>query len=242
MDRRTFLQASLSGLLTYNCSCARARATPTLHGCRMVANAGDPLGVTLVEPRTDMNRNHLQQKNRLIERFGVRPGMSYYDDGVRPNALADPRAIFPDGPDGTVLLGINFFDRYSKPALAQLENTNQFGAFFLAIHTIIAHEFGHIIQYKAGMSPTGPWQMEPHADFMAGWSLKAWGNMPSQMTERVLETAVREFFLMGDTDFNDRAHHGEPEFRAAMVRAGYESGNLDVNKAFDEGKKFAGLS
>ena len=32
--------------------------------------------------------------------------------------------------------------------------------------TMIAHEFGHILQYKAGYTWDGSWQMEPHADFM----------------------------------------------------------------------------
>ncbi|MBV8413263.1 MAG: hypothetical protein JOY64_36960, partial [Alphaproteobacteria bacterium] len=45
----------------------------------------------------------------------------------------------------------------------------------------------------------------------------------------------------GDTQFGNRAHHGEPQFRAAMVRAGFRSANLDVDAAFAEGKKFAGL-
>src|SRR5262249_8857976 len=44
---------------------------------------------------------------------------------------------------------------------------------FVAPHIaiIVAHEFGHILQYKSGMAPDGPWQMEPHADFLAGWLL-----------------------------------------------------------------------
>jgi hypothetical protein len=34
-----------------------------------------------------------------------------------PNALADPRAILPDGPDGTVLLGINLFKQEIERAV-----------------------------------------------------------------------------------------------------------------------------
>ena len=50
MDRRMFLQASLAGLLTHNCGCARARAASTIHGCRMAKSAGDELGVRLLKP------------------------------------------------------------------------------------------------------------------------------------------------------------------------------------------------
>ena len=45
----------------------------------------------------------------------------------------------------------------------------------LDILVITAHEFDHILQYKSGMVPDGPWQMEPHADFLAGWAIdRAW--------------------------------------------------------------------
>jgi hypothetical protein len=48
MDRRTFVYASLSSLLTYNCTIAHARAN--LHGCRMAAKAVESLGYKLIEP------------------------------------------------------------------------------------------------------------------------------------------------------------------------------------------------
>ena len=41
--------------------------------------------------------------------FLIRAGVAYIDHGLRPNAFADPAALFPDGPDGTVLLGLNLF-------------------------------------------------------------------------------------------------------------------------------------
>jgi hypothetical protein len=50
---------------------------------------------------------------------------------------------------------------------------------------------------------------------------------------------------LGDTLYNDPRHHGEPEFRAAMVRAGFDAAfelHLDVDAAFEKGKKMAGLA
>jgi uncharacterized protein len=147
--------------------------------------------------------------------------------------------MLPDGPDGTVLIGISLFNQ---------EMTRVTGG--LTPSTIMAHEFGHILQFKHGMSPEGPWQMEPHADFMAGWLLHYCqecvkverSDKTTIAIEEMVESTMKSLFEKGDYAFNDRSHHGEPEFRAAMVRAGYESGDLDVSKAFEKGKKFAGLN
>jgi len=257
MDRRTFVKTGLSSLLAYNCSFTRALATTTLQGCRMAA-VGGTLGVALREPPSDLHRVLVEEKE-LIKRFGVQPTVSYYDDVEQPNALATPTVIFPDGPDGTVLLGINLFTQEIERIKSNLPTSF---SWTYAPRVIKAHELGHILQYRAGLSPDGPWQMEPHADFLAGWALGrdpapmhvdpktryGWPDLSSYEPLRVLkdrqvyvEAAVKALFKRGDYFFNDRSHHGEPEFRAAMVRAGYESRELDVNKAFEKGKQFAGL-
>jgi hypothetical protein len=57
-----------------------------------------------------------------------------------------------------------------------------------------------------------------------------------------VEAAVKALFERGNYLFNDHSHHGEPELRAAMVRAGYEASKLDVRQAFGRGKMFAGLN
>jgi hypothetical protein len=56
-----------------------------------------------------------------------------------------------------------------------------------------------------------------------------------------LETAVSTMFNLGDTLFTDRAHHGEPQFRAAMVRSGYDARELGLKEAFEKGMQWAGL-
>jgi hypothetical protein len=54
---------------------------------------------------------------------------------------------------------------------------------------ITAHEFGHILQYKMGMTPDGPWQMEPHADYMAGWYIGRYYS--SRLTDESLGVFAR---------------------------------------------------
>jgi hypothetical protein len=127
---------------------------------------------------------------------------------------------------------------------------NQPPSFFANLQPLLiaAHELGHILQYKSGMPVDGPWQMEPHADYLAGWYV---GNYVKAATpidsRRALDDATlvafaETMFSLGDKDFNDKAHHGEPEFRAAMVRAGYDNANLDVKAAFEKGRAIVGLS
>ena len=53
--------------------------------------------------------------------------------------------------------------------------------------------------------------------------------------------AVRLIFSLGAIAFNSPDHHGTPELRAAMVRAGQELRHLDVQTAFKKGMELAGL-
>ena len=55
------------------------------------------------------------------------------------------------------------------------------------------------------------------------------------------ESAVEALFKRGDTLFDSPAHHGQPEFRAAMVRSGYDAKSMDAQAAFEKGKIMAGI-
>ncbi len=90
--------------------------------------------------------------------------------------------------------------------------------------------------------------MEPHADFLAGFLL---GKIMKKRNTSILPgfgfsnmsvlQAVQVLFRYGDTLFNSPLHHGEPEFRAAMVRAGLDAADIDVGSAFKKGKTIVGL-
>jgi hypothetical protein len=132
------------------------------------------------------------------------------------------------------LLGVSRLEAQWEREDAQRLSLHQWGA----VPVISAHEHSHILQYKMGYRPDGPWQMEPHADFMAGWCI---GQNQHLRKGEDIENLVKAMFEMGDTEFNDRSHHGEPEFRAAMVQAGYDAYRLKLQAAFEKGKKMAGL-
>ena len=96
MDRRSFVQAGLSSLLTYTCTFARARAATTLHGCRM-ASSGGSFGVTL------LGQNKIPQAKltdlsafarSTTSRFGLRPGISPTMTLTRLMRLPIPESFF----------------------------------------------------------------------------------------------------------------------------------------------------
>jgi hypothetical protein len=63
--------------------------------------------------------------------LNVRPALCTYDDADDPNAKATKRMMFDDGPDGTVLLGVNLMKSLAKYDFI-----------------VMAHEYGHILQFK----------------------------------------------------------------------------------------------
>src|SRR5262249_43081066 len=264
LDRRAFLAGASSTIVACTCSFARAQGAAATQGCRTAA-AGDILlkdRIRYSSGNDPVDRFCRHWHSALLNEFALRPGFGFFDDGDQPNALATPAVLIPEGVDGTVLLGIALLNHELGSPLALPESgelvttpsTRPSVVGYAKLAIILAHEFGHILQYKNGMMPDGPWQMEPFADFLAGWALgRRWSQLSKMLpgdhgafTYAVLavlaeENAVQTIFAKGDTLFYDRDHHGEPEFRAAMVRAGYDAIGLDVKRAFEKGKTMSGV-
>jgi hypothetical protein len=236
MNRRTFLGHSIALVAIHNfLCCGKAHAMPTAQGCRLsAANAGHGGRVlkSSGDPVTDLLVRTLLDR----QSFGVHPGIVFIDDGNSPNAFARPDALSADGPDGTIMLGVKLFSMIKQTKLDDLSYIDENSTF------VTFHEMAHILQFKRGMSPAGPWQMEPHADFLAGWAYANSLPKAAPGMKESLERGVKLMFSLGDTEFNDAAHHGEPQFRAAMVRAGFDSAELGLDAAFERGMKYAGLS
>jgi len=74
---------------------------------------------------------------------------------------------------------------------------------------------------------------------LAGWYV---GRRDDVNKDRhAFEELVRSIYFRGDTLFNDPRHHGEREFRGAMVRAGFDAKELELQQAFEKGRLMAGL-
>ena len=258
MDRRAAMTTGLSALTL--CRCSRLAWSAANKGCRGAASGSELSEYRqLMKPSSDLgpmsasfDGQVLGHVRALRNRYGLRPGVSFYEDGRQANALAMPELLLTDGEwggsDGTILLGRQLLFRLWRDGAASLLRRSQTGPGRvlqendLDILVITAHEFGHILQYKNGMGPDGPWQMEPHADFLAGWAIdRAWLSGLFSDKDESFNNAIRLIFSLGDTAFNSPDHHGTPELRAAMVRAGQESHHLDVQTAFKKGMELAGL-
>jgi hypothetical protein len=168
-------------------------------------------------------------QSRLATVYSIWPEIRFVPGG---NAVAR-RALGSDS-DGTVLIG--------KELLARNLANAEF-SFWI----ILAHEYAHLLQFKRNVADA--WQMEPHADFLAGWSL---AKMPARnpysfyQNPDMIKSEAMTMFGMGDLAFNSRDPHGPPELRARMVREGYALGDrdalsADLETAFLQGAQVADL-
>jgi hypothetical protein len=123
------------------------------------------------------------------------------------NAFATPEVELEQCPSGTVVFG-----RY----LIQAENSLNRGNTTVPI--IIAHEFGHILDFNKNATPRPGIRKELFADFMAGCYLFYRSmHLPTDPN-----SALKAFFEMGDySEYNNPNHHGRPEQRVEAILAGY---------------------
>ncbi|BDC49829.1 hypothetical protein F183_A21450 [Bryobacterales bacterium F-183] len=71
--------------------------------------------------------------------------------------------------------------------------------------------------------------MELQADYLAGWYLqKRFGSYQD------VESVLRSFYSIGNTDFTDSSSHPSPEMRVKAVLKGYQTGATDVQRAVRE--------
>jgi len=169
----------------------------------------------------------------LANRFRVRPGFAFYDDGSSPNAIATPFSHFR-ATEGTVLFGRKLLARHlSKP----------FGDLFIA--AVCAHEFAHISQFSSGyfrrLSASYPTAklVELHADFLSGFYIGSRNVSYSAQELVALGRAIEE---IGDSNFTALDHHGTASERLRSIERGYLIGsktpNLGLFAACELGTEF----
>jgi hypothetical protein len=76
--------------------------------------------------------------SRLSADFHVTPGFGFFDDSASPNAFAMDRGIFP-GTSQTVLFGSTCYSQWMD-----------YDPSGVTIIAVIAHEFGHVMQFASG--------------------------------------------------------------------------------------------
>lgn len=211
-----------------------ARADEAVRGCALSAREAAMLeaqGIGVVGRELIFTTGN-EHQNRMLGRalvrisrlFGERPGFGFMDDANHPNAFASDDSRVP-GTWGTIRFGRTLYDtlmqRYDDDGIAIL--------------AVIAHEFGHIAQFRRGVTDAlnggqrTVRRAELHADLLAGYYL---GTRKMADGRIRLRTAGIELFNIGDLDFNSRDHHGTPEQRVEAAEYGYQL--AQEHRSFDE--------
>jgi hypothetical protein len=195
----------VSLLFTLTASVTQAQTACAVDGD--VTDIGTPMAGNLNNVIDQILLSHGAELSRQLS---VDPAIFYVKESDGPNAFAT-KARFPfllaaegrpnyDGPDGTVLFGLQLIQRELRASFG----TGQ------TIAPILSHEFAHIAQYKYGFPYEGKWR-ELHADYVAGWYTAHTCRAGSCNAEQ----ARANFFYKGGGD------HGTSQERAAAFTAGF---------------------
>jgi hypothetical protein len=174
----------------------------------------------------------------LRQFFQVEPSFFMYNDAGSPNARAFAMPEVPIYPDGTVILGIEYMLKMYR---------------FSGSHTVlpvtVAHEFGHIVDFKYNVVNAPGMKAELFADFMAGTFLFHRSSL--KITDVI--SNLRWFVNIGDfAAINDPSHHGTPDQRLDAAMAGYKwlrnrimqvgpGVYIGVDEAIDAGKVYLNI-
>lgn len=170
--------------------------------------------------------------NFLSGRFGVRPGFFFYNDNNGKNSYATEDVYNSNFSDGTVFFGKRMFNSESISSWAGT-----------SIPIVIAHEFGHIVDFKYGALNEPGIRRELFADYFAGLYMSI-RNRTYAATD--INACAKSFERMGDTDFGNPNHHGTPKQRQQALYSGYNlmetyfnTGRwLDLNNAIESAKSY----
>jgi hypothetical protein len=112
-----------------------------------------------------------------------------------------------------------------------LQGFDRLGYGDIAPQAVLAHEFGHHIQYELGILKTGmklnpktSRRIELMADAYAGYFLSHTRGAAIELNK--LQQVADVFFNTGDCDFSVDSHHGTPTQREKATEWGY---NLAIN-------------
>ena len=154
-----------------------------------------------------------QTLGMLVDTFQVFPKFAFLGDFG--TAYATPGSFFSQT-DGTVLFGMGLLN-----ALFSWENHPE-----IAVATVCAHEFGHIVQFKNGLidrlqgSASTVRPAELHADFLAGYFAGMRKLARPSFPAVVFATTQSRF---GDYEFGRPEHHGTADERATAVARGFHA-------------------
>ena len=182
----------------------------------------------------DFDRALAQTLAMISDLLQVSPGFAYYDDYDGMNAYATPRVKL-NGADGTVLFGQAFL----RKLRAGRESPE------VAVVAVCAHEFGHILQFKHGLTArvrngdATVKRSELQADYFSGFFA---GHRKKVLPSYPAAVGALAQYNVGDHSLNSPQHHGTPEERGAAFVRGFEAGyreNLALGDAIQQSVAYA---
>src|SRR5262245_2448852 len=214
LERRIVLSGLGASVLDIGCPLCFAKGTFVVRNvlCATRTFSGLEIGDVLkTTGSADLDHSLIEEMNKQSAFFQFRPAFILYSGGER-NAAATPDVMpHTPGTDGTIL--------YNIEMLKEQLRISKWGGAILA--GVIAHEFGHIFQNFTNAMPRlrslGPTVkfVELHADFLAGFY------MAGKDKTIDVRSYADEFFKIGDYGFTEPDHHGTPEERYFVLKAGY---------------------
>lgn len=247
ITRRTMLLGGALEIIflhvPFSCACSDSHSS----GCDISGvNLGSVLGNTSVKKLREQGQllPSSGDKNldralaitlaKLVKIFGVLPSFVFADESIGDVAFAS-KSNELGRDDGVVVIGQGYLRKLKQ------QDSQTFDAILAAV---CAHEFGHIAQWKYGVTEkltknsitVKP--VELHADFLVGYfagirKLER-SNFPAQLL------ALGQY-KVGDIWSDSEQHHGTPEERGAAVVEGYKSSYIshhDFNTAFYRGMDY----
>jgi hypothetical protein len=151
----------------------------------------------------ELDKIVFQEINQLQQFFGVKIDFFYLLETYNENAMYDRRCNY--NCNGSVFLGIKMLNN-------QLKKENGIES----VRAILAHEFGHCVQFLMNWNEFGK-RPELHADYMAGYYT---GKMYNYSEEQVI-SLFKEFYSMGDYNYWSTEHHGTAIERKCAFEEGY---------------------
>jgi hypothetical protein len=151
----------------------------------------------------DLDSLVFQEINNLQLFFGVKIDFFFLLEIYDKNAMYDPQCNY--NCNGTVFLGI-------KMLYSQLQKEHGIEC----VKAILAHEFGHCVQFLMNWKENGK-RPELHSDFMAGYYT---GKMYNYSEEQV-NSLFNEFYSIGDYNYWSIDHHGTKYERKCAFEEGY---------------------
>lgn len=191
-------------------ACPSCAAASRARGCWLNASDGSISldGVAATSGRADVDALCRQEVPSLTAAFGTTATLLFYDDRDAQNAFATTEIGDPSKPDGTVFIGTTL-------AAGMMDAYAASGG--LPLVGIMAHEWGHLLQFRKNVGRAWGVHFELSADHLAGWYLAR--TRPD--LDRRKDEVTQLFASLGSTTgFAHPDFHGSPKQRSRMLLTG----------------------